>query len=58
MLTQDEANELIEMKKISKSEESYFFPQRGEALKIPLLSEDGQERFLLDINRGRIKFLK
>ena len=58
MLTQTEANELIEMKKICKSEESYSFPQGGKSLKIPLLSEDGQERFLMDVSRGRMKILK
>lgn len=58
MLTQSEADTLIAMPKKRLGNQSYYFPLPGEALSIPLRSQDDREEFLIDINRGRIKLTK
>ena len=58
MLTQSEANALAMMSKKRVDDEVYDFPHGGEYLRIPIISEDGRESFLLDISRGRIKLAK
>jgi hypothetical protein len=59
MLTQEEANRLIQLEKKKISEETYNFPIASEALSIPVVSRDGRESFQIDINRkGIIKLTK
>jgi hypothetical protein len=55
MLTQSEADTLINLEKKTTKKEINF-PLPGEILVIPILSLDERESFLIDINRGRIKF--
>jgi hypothetical protein len=54
MLTQSEADALITLPKTKNSNDSYDFPFPGDFLKIPIISQDEQENFLIDISRGRI----
>ena len=54
MLTQSEADALINIPKIKNSDDSYDFPLPGENLTIPFISQDEQENFLIDISRGKI----
>jgi len=58
MLTQAEADALIDMPKKRLSDISYDFPGRGEKLVLPLISENGRERFKMDVYRARIKLSK
>jgi hypothetical protein len=59
MLTQSEADALIALKKKRASNDTYSFPSSGEILTIPIISIDGRESFLLDINRkGSIKLTR
>lgn len=53
-LSQTEADELIAMPKIRITDEIRYFPGRGGALNVPLLSDDRKEEFFLTIRRGRI----
>ena len=53
-LTQVEADALIAMEKYRVTDERTNFPMRGEDKVLPLQSPDKQERFLLDLSRGRI----
>ncbi|MBP7070178.1 MAG: hypothetical protein KBA97_03815 [Methanothrix sp.] len=57
-LPQDEADELIAMPKIRVNDEIMYFPGRGGALDIPLMSDDRKEEFALTIRRGRIDLNK
>ena len=58
MLTQAEADFLIDMKKKAAERKSYTFPNQGEHLEIPIVSLDGRERFLIDVHRGSIRLTK
>ena len=58
MLTQSEADALINIPKIKNSDDSYDFPLPGENLTIPIISQDEQENFLIDISRGKIRLKK
>lgn len=58
LLTQEEANSLIDMPKVRKSDEKYPFPLAGKILNIPILSQNGSENFLIDVNRGKIRITK
>jgi len=59
MFTQSEADALIALKKKRTSNDTYSFPSSGEILIIPIISIDGRESFLLDINRkGSIKLTR
>ena len=58
MLIQSEAEALINIPKIKNSNDSYSFPLLGKYLTIPLISQDEQENFLIDISRGRIRLTK
>jgi len=59
MLTQSEADALIALEKKRTSNNTYSFPYFGEILTIPIISIDGRESFLLDINRkGSIKLTR
>ena len=57
-LTQAEADALIAMEKHRVTEERTDFPMGGESKVLPLQSADKRERFLLDLNRGRINLQK
>lgn len=57
-LTQNEADALIKMKKISENNEVYIYPDTGGSIRIPLISKDKKESFFLDITRGKIDLLK
>lgn len=51
MLSQEEANRLLEiLKKISNKKE-FDFPAFGQYRTIELISEDGKEEFIIDVNR-------
>ena len=58
MLTQSEADALIDMRKKLAKKEVYNFPPAGEILTIPIISVDERESFLIDINRGSIRLTK
>ena len=58
MLAQSEANALIAIPKRRANEDVYDFPCGGGYLRIPIISEDGRESFLLDVNRGKIRLTK
>jgi len=58
MLTQSEADALITLPKIKNSNDNYDFPLPGDFLNIPIISQDEQENFLIDISRGRILLTK
>jgi hypothetical protein len=53
-ITQDEADFLLNMKKIKINDEDHHLPYLGGKIEIPLVSLDKRERFALDISRGRI----
>lgn len=58
MLSQEESDNLLALPKFRESDERYLFPVRSELLEIPIISENGRERFQLDINRGTIRLTK
>lgn len=58
MLTQSEADALIAMTKTRVSNQIFYFPLPGEALSIPLLSQNDGEEFMIDINRGKLRLTK
>ena len=57
-LEQQEAERLMRMDKIVAEDTQYVFPAPREQLRIPLVSVNGQERFVLDINRGKRRSFK
>lgn len=57
-LSQEEADALIAMAKEREDDDEQLFPGPGHALRLPLRSTDGQERFLLDLRRGRLNVKK
>ncbi len=57
-LTQAEADALLGMHKIREDDKEWEYPQTGGKVIIPLISEDRRERFLLDIEQGRIDMQK
>ena len=57
-LTQAEADALIAMEKHRVTDERTDFPMGGESKVLSLQSADKRERFLLDLNRGRINLQK
>lgn len=58
MLTQFEADALVDMQKKRAGEEMYDFPLVGETLSIPIISVDARESFLIDISRAIIRLTK
>ncbi|MFO7888798.1 MAG: hypothetical protein R6V04_00505 [bacterium] len=59
MITQTEADNLISPEKKKPTDEQYNFPDIGDCLTIPIISIDGSENFLIDVNRkGKIKLSK
>jgi len=57
-LTQPEADALIAMEKIRVDDTEHDYPTGGGKLKLPLVSRDRRESFILSIYRGRIDFHK
>lgn len=57
-LSQAEADALLAMEKHAEEVRSWTFPALGGKLSIPLVSNDGRERFLLDFSRGSIEVRK
>jgi len=57
-ISQAEADVLMGMNKIRQDDENHRYPDPGESLRIPLLSENGREEFMLDIARGKIALTK
>jgi len=55
MLSQDLANDLIKIEKKKIDNTIYEFPDRGNKLKVPIISIDEEHRFLIDVVRGNIK---
>lgn len=55
---QAEADRLIALEKKRKDETIWDFPDPGGTLKIPVISVDITEEFLLDVSRGRIILTK
>lgn len=53
-LTQEEADTLFGMAKYPGSEDAFDFPSLGGRIKVPLISYDSRESFILDVNRKRI----
>ncbi len=51
MLTQNEADFLLNMHKLLTDNGIVNFPKTGEAKSLDLISEDGKEKFIIDINR-------
>jgi hypothetical protein len=58
MITQAEADHLMGIDKLIESPEKVKFPQPGEQIGIDVLSSDRKEKFILDVNRGRIVLSK
>ena len=57
-ITQDEADNLLQMDKRRIDEQVWEFPGPGESLSVPLTSSDGREEFALDLYRGQIVLAK
>ncbi|KJU83820.1 prophage protein [Candidatus Magnetobacterium bavaricum] len=57
-LSQAEADALIAMSKYCINDNRTDYPDFGGALRIPLVSENKREEFMLDITRGRIALSK
>ena len=59
MLAQSEAEYLLEMSKKLVDNQTITFPQSGEYKGLDVISVDGKEKFIIDINRaGRISIAK
>ena len=58
MLTQSEADSLIALPKQKLGNQIFYFPLPGEALSIPLRSQNDGEEFMIDINRGKLRLTK
>ncbi len=54
-LSQQEADELMRMKKQCIDDQNYLFPSPGDKTRIPLMSMNEDERFVLDINRTSLR---
>ncbi|MBF0557026.1 MAG: hypothetical protein HQK96_21130 [Nitrospirae bacterium] len=57
-MSQTEADALIAMHKHRIDEDRHDYPYAGCSLRIPLVSGDRREDFMLDIARGRIELTK
>jgi len=58
IISQDEADKLIQMPKPRLDDSVHDFPLPGEKVIINLQSTDGRERFILDVSRGKIEIRK
>jgi hypothetical protein len=54
LLNQIEADALLAMDKIHTEQQTYWYPEQGRKLSIPLMSRDRRASFLLDINKASI----
>ena len=55
MISQQEADRLTNLQKVPADNVVYEFPPSGGAIEINLVSRDGKEEFIIDVNRkGRI----
>jgi len=57
-INDSEARVLLQMEKHYLDNVAYVFTGLGEALRIPLFSDDRREEFMLDITRSRIEIRK
>lgn len=57
-ISQQEANDLLAMQKVSLTRTLINFPDFGDAITVPLVSADGSEEFSLDVRRNRINVSK
>ena len=57
-LSQPEADALIAMEKVRVDDTEHDYPTAGGKLRLPLVSRDRRESFILSIYRGRIDFHK
>jgi len=57
-VSEHEAQTLLQMDKHYMDSVSFVFTGLGEALRIPLFSDDRREEFMLDITRSRIEIRK
>lgn len=53
-LTQGEADNLFAMEKVKIDDQEWDLPFGGNAIKVPLESKDGKEKFLLDASTGQL----
>lgn len=58
MLTQAEADHLINLPKRLETQRSILFPAPGDKATYHAVSLDQRERFMMDANRGRIRLTK
>lgn len=58
MISQHEADELLAMKKIVIAPKSMHLPKRGDKTSWDLESNDGSERFIIDVWRGKIEIAR
>ena len=57
-LTQEDADALLAMEKHKADDVVYEYPSLGGGIRVPLLSPDKRESFLLDITRSQINLTK
>jgi hypothetical protein len=57
-ITQTEAESLISMEKFRVDEIEYEYPSFGGMVRVPLISIDKREEFILDIRKSRIELVK
>ena len=58
MLTQEEIDRLLDLLKIRKNKGEIKFPQEGSSIIIDLISKDGKEDFIIDVQRKGMKIKK
>ena len=58
VITQGEANALLNMEKSKADNSKYEFPDSGGRIEIPLISANQRERFLLDVRKARIDLVR
>ena len=58
MITQNEADDLLELEKSRIDDTAITYPNEKLAISIPLQSIDRRENFILDLSRGKVNLLK
>lgn len=58
VLTQTEADALLAMERHRADDSTYDYPGLGGSIRIPLLSPDKREQFMLDVTRSQINLAK
>jgi len=53
LITKETANFLLAMEKYKEQANDVYAPHKGEFISVPLVSADGQERFLFDYRKGK-----